>query len=385
MKHVGLVTYYNNNYGSILQCFASKHFIENLGYKCHVLYETSHYSYIRIIRKCVRLLLKIINDPSYLCNQKQMKNAMKAESLLLSPISKRLMDDFVLSFISPEGYTWGQLCDLGKKSKYICFITGSDQVWNASRGIPDIFFLRFCPLHKRIALAISFGVKTIPAFNSYIKKYIKEFNTLSVREDVGLSIIGGITSKDISRIADPAFIYSREEWLTFFTYGKKKRIPKNFILVHFLNAPNEIALSNIVQYSTERHLKIVAVGYKHKQFNNVKGIKFVDVSPIDYVNFINESNTIFTDSFHTTLFSVNFEKCFYTYERQYLHNYSQSSRIIEFLERFNLKSRLILSLEQFDKVPTNYVIDSTLLQCERKTIRDFINMVFVKADAEKME
>ena len=373
MKHVGLVTYYNNNYGSILQCFASKHFIESLGYKCHVLYETSHYSFIRIFRKLVHLLLKIINGPSYLRIQKQMKKAMKEDSSFLSPKSKRLMNDFVLSSISPEGYTWEQLCDLGKKPKYICFITGSDQVWNASRGIPDIFFLRFCPLHKRIALAVSFGVKSIPAFNSYVKKYIKEFKTLSVREDIALSIVRGITNKDVCRIADPALIYSREEWLSFFQSPPPKT--ENYILLHFLNAPNNIALSNIVKYSMDNHLKILAIGYWHIQFNDLENIEFVDASPIDYLNYINESKAIFTDSFHTTLFSINFGKCFYTYERQYLHNYSQSSRIVELLERFMLKSRLISSLEQFDKVPSNYMIDNNLLQGERKKTRDYLETV----------
>ena len=38
-RNIGLVTYYKENYGSILQCFATKSFLESVGVNCHVLYQ----------------------------------------------------------------------------------------------------------------------------------------------------------------------------------------------------------------------------------------------------------------------------------------------------------------------------------------------------------
>ena len=39
MKRIGIVTLYKDNYGSELQCYATKHYLESLGYHCDVLNE----------------------------------------------------------------------------------------------------------------------------------------------------------------------------------------------------------------------------------------------------------------------------------------------------------------------------------------------------------
>ena len=55
MKKIGLITLYQNNYGSVLQCYATKKYLEEKGYIVEVLYLSNNYTE-KLLHKLKKLL-----------------------------------------------------------------------------------------------------------------------------------------------------------------------------------------------------------------------------------------------------------------------------------------------------------------------------------------
>lgn len=88
MKAVGLVTFWDGNYGSSLQCYAMKKAISSLGYRCDLI-EEKHTGitekYTRMLKKLIRFPFKTLIYPefakSYLEFRKHARCSNKALSL----------------------------------------------------------------------------------------------------------------------------------------------------------------------------------------------------------------------------------------------------------------------------------------------------------------
>ena len=78
MKRIGIITLYKDNYGSELQCYATKHYLESLGYRCDVLDER----FIGIDKLLHKLdgwrdtVWKTIRYRGFWANRKEMKIAL---------------------------------------------------------------------------------------------------------------------------------------------------------------------------------------------------------------------------------------------------------------------------------------------------------------------
>lgn len=362
-EKIGLNTFYGLNYGSNLQCYATKSFVESLGYQCDLLR-------IRIdkfakIKKIFKLILKILCNPSYLATQYKLRHS----KINLSNESAKLMNQFVFQILNPQTVDYQKIC---KSSRYTHFITGSDQIWNVSYGVNPIDFLQFAPREKRIALATSFGVSEIPKYaRKALSNALNGFNYISVREETGVDIVMQYSQTKVCRIADPTFIYNAEEWRNI--VKNAITIKKKYILIHFLDEPNQTAVESISWLSEHLDLDIVAIGYKYNVFDNLKRYSFLDGGPLEYVSLIDQAEFVLTDSFHSVLFSINFGKRFFIFDRQYTVT-NQSSRICDLLKRFDLENRFIKKIDIFKKECLDNISEKTdnLLENERMKIRDYI-------------
>lgn len=160
-------------------------------------------------------------------------------------------------------------------------------------------------------------------------------------------------------IADPTLLLSKEQWVEFAgeQWGGEK-----YYFIHFLNKPSTLAIQCI--NAMPQNVKRICFAYKHENFNQIENAVF-DGDPKDYVGLINNSLLTFTDSFHTTLFSLNLHNEFLTFERQHIHSYSQGSRIENLLSRYNVTKRYIKDFEQF-KVVREEKLETIGLEEDRK-------------------
>ena len=367
MKKIGIVTFYKDNFGSILQAYSVKKFVNDEGYEAFFINRINRINFKDRILNILKNVYRSIRYKGFLKHKIKQKAEKKFVLSSLSQITKNKMDEFVFAEFNVKEIINKDLKKLNDEC-YKC-IVGSDQVWNVTSNFDDYYFLSFMDKDKKIALSPSFATNSIP---SYYKKFVgnslKTFNVLSVREETGVKIIKELIGIDAVRLPDPTIIYSKDEWSEFSKSGIKK---DNYILLHFLGIRNDIAINTINEFIEKYECNVYCIVNKYDKYKELKKYEFIDVDPRDYVSLINDAKFVFTDSFHSTLFSINLNTEFIAFDRQLIHGKSQKSRIVDLLKRFHLENRFFESdNKNIDKLPQ---IDYRIIEQERLAIRKYLH------------
>lgn len=372
MNKVGLITLYKNNFGSILQAYSTCSYINSLGYACSILNHVYSNNFYDKLLKVPQVIFKSLKYRDYLQDRKTLRISSQKDNNLLSQYTRVKMDKFVNENLQIENCNSKKIAELNNKYDY--FITGSDQVWG--KYIP-FRFLTFADREKRIALSPSFGANGVKDYyREDIKNALLGFNIVSVREESGVKIIKDLTGKDAIRLADPTILLDKDQWKRYSTNGI---IKVNFVLLHFLNKPNELAIKNVNEYLKKHNCVAYCICNKYVEYDQILRCEFLDISPYDYVSLICNANFVFTDSFHSTLFSLNLETQFLTFDRQYLHGNSQSSRILDLLNRVGLEARFVNK----DKVKVDFDLleswdSDEIFKDERNNIKEYLQVALKK-------
>lgn len=369
MKKIGLVTFFQGNFGSILQCYATKCAIEKEGFECEILFQTDNISIKNVswispkLNNAIRLAKNCISDPTYFHRWMRYRKNRGG----LTDETHHLMDNFVENYIRPQGYSWDELCELAKSDEYVAFVVGSDQVWNFNNETSKIYGLEFAPREKRIALSVSLGVeKANNRFLELLKHNLSLFDRISVREETAMKIISKIGDFEIYRLSDPTILLEKKDWESII--GTEQNSEDEYLLVHFLNYPSDLAIRTINKQQKLKQARVLCIGYYYDIFDCM-GWEYVDCNPFDYVRYINNAVSIYTDSFHTTLFSINFNKSFAVFERMYTHGYPQTSRINNLLNIYD-KSKCFIRSENVEIQDVND--NREILSFERAKIKKYL-------------
>lgn len=388
MKKIGIVTVYTGfNYGSALQAYASKKYYEKLGFKSELLSYSNSLVKGRDIRieKILIIILRTFWRP-YLF-KKTFFTYKKSLNKEITMESKNKFLEFYEKVLQPLKLKKKEMKKYGEQKDVFAVICGSDQIWNATSVYVDPFYyLKYFPQMKRIAYAPSFGKKEIPSYNQkIIKKYLNNINYLSVRELEGKEIIKKLLSEEVEVLVDPTLLLNKEEWENI---CKNEIILKEkYILFYFLDDPSKNMMENLKIISEKLKLKIVVIS---NMFNEIKEIKnnilFVDAGPLEFLNLVYNAELICTDSFHGMLFSINFNKAFYIFERNYGVVPKQSGRIISILEILDLKSRFISnSIIEKINLNINWEEVNKRLEIEREKSKKYLLKCFQKIGENNAE
>lgn len=369
-KKIGILTFYRDNFGSALQCYATKTTLEKMGYES-VLLDVNIAKKDNIVVRGARFASRCLRDRNYYKNLKEDRRAMSIEKTLLSDNSKQQINSFIGDILHPEVHSYKELQAIGRDESYQCFISGSDQVLNASRAAAKHFLLQFTAPKKRIGFAVSFGVDCPADFvKGSLARGLKMFMALSVREESGKKLVQDLTGRDVPRLCDPVVLLTAEEWKEKSSTGMK--VESEYIFLHFLNEPSDLAVKAIRRLG-EEGVKAICFAYHYDKLKEIPNIEMVDGDPVDYLSLIANAKYICSDSFHTTMFSIIFRKQFFTFQRQYLHHNPQTSRITDLLERYDLNERFIEDAAQVERVTgKQYNCDEMLTQEREKALR-FLN------------
>lgn len=290
--------------------------------------------HLKSIIKCIRYphlfkeMLKIIN------NNKNANNKITNKTI-------EKFDEFTMKELNVREFTYNSLKKISKTNLFHGFIAGSDQIWSPKKPfIKKEYYLRFAPKNKRIAYAPSFGVDIIPKYNKGImKKYINDFNSISVREEEGRKILKDLLEKDIPVVLDPTLLIDKEDWIS--TINSKLLINEEYIFCYFLDEPSSIAVEYIKKYAKNNKVKIIYL-MNNFNWNEICEAKFYEGDPLDFVRGIMGAKMVFTDSFHSVAFSLNLNVPFYVFKRNYGHKFDQSSRITSILRLVKEEKRFIM-------------------------------------------
>lgn len=343
MKNIGLVTVFKGyNFGSSLQAFSILIILKKLNFNGVIF--TPKGSLLKgrdfRLRKVFFLLLRGFLKPRLLINSLQ-----KYSESISYPIRNKTKVQFTKFqdiYLRPVSISYKHIKRIANTNEYFKFLVGSDQVWNSEAlYIDPFYYLRFAPKSKRISFSASFGRDFIPKYNQkIIASYLKEFSFITVREKSASLIFDKLSHNNVPtpvRILDPTLLISKEKWKILFNLNKFNH-KENFILLYFLSIPNEILINKIVSFAKKNKFKIIVI--RNDILRNKFNSTFVDAGPIEFLSLVMQSEFVFTDSFHGTSFSINFNKQFLTFSRSDLGSTKQETRISSLLEELGLLKRL---------------------------------------------
>lgn len=342
MKKIGILTITDfNNYGNRLQCYALQKFIENMGF------EANQINFKKInLKKSIKSCLKcLINYKNQRCLTKR----------------KKMFKAFTKKYIKTFS------CNRMKKNRFDTFIVGSDQVWNPYFDTTQLNnFLIFTNKQKRNSYAASFGISEIPyACKDKYAYLLREFNHISVREDTGADIIKELTGKeDVEVLLDPTMLIKEAEWASI----AKKPIFMNddkYILLYFLGKISDERKKIINEYAKKKNLKIINILDKSSEY--------YITGPSEFLYLEKNAEAIFTDSFHSTVFALIFNRPFLVFNREDSHA-NMNSRVETLLTKFKLIDKKFKGKLDNNIVNNNYNIDE-VLNTEIEKSKKFIKKI----------
>ena len=297
MKIAFITPFATGNVGTALQAYATQELLSRAGYDSAI----------------INYVWKQIEHPFRLENLKNrgLKTYLMAIAGYLLRLPKRRgYDRFVSRFRLTRKVEKEQLGEL--QSEYDFFLAGSDCIWNAnSFGIETAFFLDFVENENRIGnYASSFAMDAIPdALRDTYIKLLSRFPMVSVREENALEFVRSLTGKEAtlvldptlaldaifwSKIADESSIHIQEPYLLVAEYSRSKRL-----------------WNDALALSKKYGLKIVSVYPPKGKFARAQVLN--QASPQDFLQLIRNAAYVLTDSYHMTIFSINFGRPFLTY------------------------------------------------------------------------
>lgn len=377
-KKIGQVTYWNNNYGSILQCYATQKIIEDLGYE-PVLLIRKEKGFRRKTQGLGFRIKKYLMYIKYFKYRKIFDEILSAYNRVstsgLLDENKKMMNKFIDNEINLIKTSYKELRKIAKSKEYKAFISGSDQIWSGSWFIVNpMWFLRFAPNRKKISWAVSFGTDELAKYNEKIyKKYINDYRYISVRELSGKNIIRNLIGKNVQQVLDPTLLLSKEQWEK--KLSTKLLIKEKYICLFFLDKPDENVIKYLKLLQINFSCVVYAFGYWYDSFKEIPLCKCMVGGPEEFLYIIKNAELICTDSFHGTAFSINFKKNFLAFKRKYNHSHDQSTRLISILEKCDLKSKFVdkLDYKKIDISYPDFTVAEDVLKYEREKGIEFLN------------
>ena len=337
------VKYFHENYGGMLQAYATTSTMEKLG----IDYELIRYKKERNFKEIIRMIPRVFNG--VLLNDKYeimlKKAGMKkhpevAEQDKLRMLQFRRFKETYFTKVSPVFTGYNQLCEGARR--YSAVVTGSDQLWSPA-GLPTNYYnLMFVPEEiRKISFASSFGVKDIPWYQKRrTATFLNRIDYVSMRENRGAEIVEFLTSRKVPTILDPVFMLNQEEW--------EQKIPvqvdiqEPYIFAYFLGK-NKQYRDAVQEAAKELKCKIVTLPHMDQYVpadETFGDIRLYDIGPEKFLNLIRGAAYVCTDSYHGGCFSVLHRKPFVIFNRYSDHTkHSKNSRIDTLCENLGVQDR----------------------------------------------
>ncbi len=232
-----------------------------------------------------------------------------------------------------------KMCASGKElktlEKFDIYVCGSDQIW-ASNRFDKTYLFDFTESENKFSYAASTVIDDYSEIEkNQIKTFLPKFKLISVREEKGIEILSKIIDRDILEVLDPTLLINKNDWLM-----NSNKVPySDYVLCYLIG--DECKYKNIIlEFAKRENKKVINICIKESQ--KFGDVILEDLGPFEFLDFINNCFMFFTDSYHGTLFSINFNIEFYSLKRfEDSENNNQNDRIINILKKLDLMSRFI--------------------------------------------
>lgn len=347
-KKVAIITMHKIiNFGSALQAWALQESIKKMGFEVNLIDYTFPNNF-HLSRMSKKPLLQRITFKNLSSTLKQLFLTKKYRPIQEQRFSLFWKHRFNLT------NKYNSLDKLNENPPMVDYLlTGSDQVWNPNTMYADpAFLLGFgSPNVTRISYAASFSTNIIPEeYSTIYQEYLSRYQVIGVREQTAINLIKKLTNKEGTVVCDPTMLLTQNEYNDLADESKIS-IDKPYLLAYILDYaynPRPAINSLIKQISKQLGLHIVYLVCGSTNGYKLGSTTIADAGPNEFVRLFKDAKFVITSSFHGTVFSIIYEKPFYSV----LPATGADSRISSLLEKLNLQERGIKANQKF-KITTD--------------------------------
>jgi len=359
MKKIAIVScYFQPNYGSMLQAYATQMALDKLGYENETIdisglngeIKKAKIKYFAKASLSSGILLTKIGRVKDTVIRKLSKSEYTAKTQIRNAKFKAFSNKYFR--LSPK---YESKAELGQKclNNYDAVLVGSDQLWLPSNIAADYYTLNFVPKSiNTVAYATSFGQADLS--NDTTKKaknFLKKIRHISVREESGQKLIKKISDRNVPVVCDPTLLFTAEDWISI--QQQEPIIKGKYIFCYFLGSNNtHRKFVRRLKQETEHQVVILPhIDEFVKEDEACSDIQLYDVGPAEFLNLIRNASYVCTDSFHCSVFSILYNKAFFTLRRFTSKNkLSTNSRLDTLFNITGIRNRLINGDEDIRKL-----------------------------------
>lgn len=268
-------------------------------------------------------------------------------------------------------------------------IIGGDQVWNdfyfmAEPHMADCFTLNFVPDGMK---TFSFSASTGGGRYLSIEQQkrltpgLRRLGMISCREKSSVPMLEALSEKKVTCVLDSAFLLSPDEWKSIRKPAQSIAGKDKFAMCCFMGRFPEWreASKSICKKTNTKVLAFPHLGESryYKVDYSFGDIRDFSSGPAEFLDLIDKSEFVITDSFHACVFSIIYNKPFYVFLRDESNrNLKTNARIEDMLNEFGLSNRIVSPDELLHKdkfEPINYSMVNRILATRRQESIDFLD------------
>lgn len=346
MKKIGILTFhFADNYGAVLQSYALRRVVNSLPECCADII-----NYIPPAFRYARTYQNDYEEKLFENKRRAFKDFLKNKCGIGSVIIYNLKD----------------------AELYDYYIAGSDQIWSTTKNF-DEYFLPWVPDGaKRISYAASVGLKVTDhkLRVSIMKKYIPQFDSISVREYEHVALINSFSEKKCECVLDPTLLLRAEDYTTLVTEEilRSEKFIFFFWLIHDKSYMRGVEfVNNLSRYTGFQIVHYFNFAPDYMFANDGGSMQFEGVE--NFLWYIKNAEYVVTNSYHATIFSIQFKTPFYIFVAQ-----NMRTRIDTLCRRLSIADRVVEGYLPMKDVSLNIDFDaiSEKISEQRKISMSFL-------------
>lgn len=332
MRKTGILTFHAaHNYGSMLQAYALKNYIENHGALCEIInYRTATQKDIYAVltkRKGIKYTLK--NAYALLTYRAQKEKWQRFEDFLKEELACE--KELSVKDINSNGYD--------------AVITGSDQIWNINANDFSDIYLGKSISFEKIAYAASCGTRREDPANGagQITELLSEYSHISVRDSATKDFVHRyLPEKPVDVVCDPVVLHDKTFWDKIIS-APRKRVPQKYIFMYTLQCSKDL-VSAAKKVSYVLGLPIVISKVTNQYDMVMKAKKVLGCGPKEFLYLLKNAEVVVTSSFHAMLFSLIYDKKIFLFDGQ------NDNRHKDIIEKFALQQNILSAKMSNDEI-----------------------------------
>lgn len=332
MKIAILTLQNSNNYGAMFQAYALSTFLERAGHEVFLInYHQDVPTPSDYVRKPLSFIGKVLGKRALSIKFLKGKR-IESHGKMIERGFLEVFDQFRREYLNipSKPVSFSELAENCPNAD--AFIVGSDQVWAADFVFSSpAYLLAFVPPSSRkISYAASFGKAKLERYlQSTFRDQVRTFHAVSVREKSGVAIVGALADLDAHHVVDPTLLIS--DYSEIIDYSL---VPEGeYVFAYRLSQAADLTKwTDEAVAAVARNLRMplyaVSTNAPEGEGDNAR---YLQPTPGQLLGLIEKARFFVTNSFHGTIFALNFRTRFLTFARDTAKD-KQNLRLNELLD-----------------------------------------------------